>query len=244
MLGVGGCLGVAIPAEAAHLGVWRDEFRAVRALLALGGATAEDPADRPHGALLGWLIDAGSAVVGQTTRLRLSGAVGSSLDLARESNYSPQLSCVLLHGCAHTCIPCPLQCPIGMTGLQCGLGTLEVGGCHGARVGLRLRIYAGDMSARLTTVIVGSIGLVVAFAVAQGTGIRLLGGIVLLAVGAWCAIRWWRACGVARAALAVLGYGIAFVVSHPFGHVVGAWPSVVIVAVAAGLVGYALTSPR
>ena len=53
--------------------------------------------------------------------------------------------------------------------------------------------------------------------------------------GAWCACQWYRALGLVPALLGVLAYFIAFVASHPFAHVVGAWPSTIIVALLAGL---------
>jgi hypothetical protein len=77
------------------------------------------------------------------------------------------------------------------------------------------------------------------FGAAQLTGVRAIGGIVLLAGGAWCA---WAALRVAGpvATAALVGIALAvFVVSHPLGHVIGAWPAVglsaVLVAAAAAV---------
>jgi hypothetical protein len=77
--------------------------------------------------------------------------------------------------------------------------------------------------------------LALGFAVAQATGVRPLGGVVLLAGVGWCAVRWKERVGVARAAALVGLYGAAFVGSHVLGHAIGAWPSVAVVsAVVAG----------
>ena len=50
--------------------------------------------------------------------------------------------------------------------------------------------------------------------------------------------------GPMRAIIAVLLFGIAFVISHPLGTAIGAWPSVFVVAVIAGALAYAITQPR
>jgi hypothetical protein len=76
--------------------------------------------------------------------------------------------------------------------------------------------------------------LVVGFAVAQATGVRPLGGIVLLAGAGWCARRWLPAVGTRRT-LTLLGvYLAAFVLSHVIAGPVGTWPAVAIVAAIAG----------
>jgi hypothetical protein len=77
------------------------------------------------------------------------------------------------------------------------------------------------------------------FGAAQLTGVRAIGGIVLLAGGAWCAWAALRVAGPAATA-ALVGIALAlFVVSHPVGHVIGAWPAVglsaVLVAAAAAV---------
>lgn len=90
----------------------------------------------------------------------------------------------------------------------------------------------------------GALTLVLGFAVAQGTGNRALGGVVLLAGGAWCVAAWWRSPGPARALAAAGVFAVAFAVSHPLGHVVGAWPSVLLVSVAAALAARAIGGSR
>lgn len=83
--------------------------------------------------------------------------------------------------------------------------------------------------------LVASATLIIGFTVARATGVVWLGGVVLVIGGAWCAVQWWRSLGALPALLGVLVYFVAFVVSHPFAHVVGAWPSTIIVAAVAGV---------
>ena len=88
----------------------------------------------------------------------------------------------------------------------------------------------------MPTAPVAALSLIAGFAVADVTGIRPLGGIVLLAAAAWCALRW-RALAGLPAALALLAlYALAFAASHALGDAIGAWPAVLVVA---GVVGAA-----
>ena len=87
---------------------------------------------------------------------------------------------------------------------------------------------------------VASGSLLLGFAVAETTGIRPLGGIVLLVACAWCGLRWLHAAGMARAALLVVLYAGAFVVSHIVADTLGAWPSVVLTAAVVGTAAYVL----
>ena len=84
--------------------------------------------------------------------------------------------------------------------------------------------------------------LVVGFAVAQATGVRALGGLVLLAGAAVCAVLWQRRAGTARAAGLVVLFAAAFVGSHVLARVIGAWPSVLTVAAVVGVASLAATS--
>jgi hypothetical protein len=87
--------------------------------------------------------------------------------------------------------------------------------------------------------------LVLGFAVAQATGVRPLGGIVLAAGAGWCALRWREKVGTGRAAGLVGLYLAAFAGSHVLAHAIGAWPSVAVVTavVAAGSYAVADASP-
>ena len=82
--------------------------------------------------------------------------------------------------------------------------------------------------------------LLLGFAVAQVTGVRSLGAIVLVAGCAWCGLRWLRVAGVARTALLVAIYVGAFVLSHVVADALGAWPSVLLAAAATGVAAYLL----
>lgn len=84
------------------------------------------------------------------------------------------------------------------------------------------------------TAVVAALSLVAGFAVAELTGVRALGGLVLVAAVAWCALRWRRRSAAVAAALVAL-YLLAFVASHLLADALGAWPSVLLVAAAVGL---------
>jgi len=96
---------------------------------------------------------------------------------------------------------------------------------------------------RALTPLVAALTLVAGFGVAQGTGNRALGGAVLVLGAAWCGWRWRRSAGTLRAALAVGVFVAAFAVSHPLAGVIGAWPSVFLVAIVTAAVGYAVCAP-
>jgi hypothetical protein len=97
---------------------------------------------------------------------------------------------------------------------------------------------------RIRIAVVTALTLVVGFAVASVTGDRALGGVVLVAGAALCA--WWmaRAVGAWRTAAALVGVGVLFVVSHPLGRVIGAWPAVLLVAALGAALTYVLAAPR
>jgi hypothetical protein len=82
---------------------------------------------------------------------------------------------------------------------------------------------------------VASGSLVLGFAVAQATGVRPLGGIVLALGAGWCALRWRRSVGTARMAGLVGLYVVLFVVSHLIAGTVGTWGAVALVAATMGV---------
>ena len=82
---------------------------------------------------------------------------------------------------------------------------------------------------------VASGSLVVGFAVAQATGVRPLGGIVLAAGAGWCAVHWRRRIGIGRTAGLVGVYVAMFILSHVIADVVGTWPAVFLVAAVMGV---------
>jgi hypothetical protein len=87
--------------------------------------------------------------------------------------------------------------------------------------------------------------LVLGFAVAQASGVRELGGIVLIVAVAWCVVRWRALVGAAAAiALAVL-YAAAFAASHVLADVLGTWGAVLAVAAAVGTAAWVVADrPR
>jgi thiol:disulfide interchange protein len=91
---------------------------------------------------------------------------------------------------------------------------------------------------------VASGSLLLGFAVAEATGVRPLGGIVLAAACAWCALRWLRTAGAARTWVLIVVYAGAFVVSHLVADSLGAWPSVVLAAAVTGIAVYVLADLR
>ena len=86
------------------------------------------------------------------------------------------------------------------------------------------------MRARLALPTLTALTFIAGFGVAELTGVRALGGVVLLAGGVWCARIALRLAGPG-ATVALLAVALAlFVVSHPLGHAIGAWPAVVVSA--------------
>lgn len=78
------------------------------------------------------------------------------------------------------------------------------------------------------------------FGVAELTGVRALGGLVLLAGGAACAALTLPLAG-RRATVALLAVALClFAVSHPLGRAIGSWPAVLVAAAAVAAVSAAL----
>jgi hypothetical protein len=98
---------------------------------------------------------------------------------------------------------------------------------------------------RMPTWPVAAGSLALGFAVAQATGVRPLGGVVLVAGCGWCGLRWKDEVGPARTAGLVALYLAAFAASHVLAHGIGAWPSVAVVSavVAAGTYAVADAAP-
>ncbi len=87
---------------------------------------------------------------------------------------------------------------------------------------------------------VAALSLVLGFAVAELTGVRAVGGLVLVAGLALCGWLWWDRVGPGRAVALGALFLALFVLSHFLARAVGAWLSVLLVAmvmaVAASLV--------
>ncbi len=85
---------------------------------------------------------------------------------------------------------------------------------------------------------------VLSYGVVVASGSRTLGGLVLLAGGAWCAHSWQRR-NDARTAAELVGVGVgAFVASHLLGLAIGAWPAVVVAAAGMGAAAWVRADSR
>jgi hypothetical protein len=84
--------------------------------------------------------------------------------------------------------------------------------------------------ARVSTAAVAAGSLIGGYVVARETGVRPLGGVVLLAGGAWCTRSWLRTRGPVVAGTLLLIAVAAFAGSHPLAKRVGAWPAVLSVS--------------
>jgi hypothetical protein len=73
------------------------------------------------------------------------------------------------------------------------------------------------------------------FGIAELTGVRALGGLVLLAGGAWCARVAMPIAGRAATGALVLVAVALFALSHPLGHAIGSWPAVFVTGALAGV---------
>jgi hypothetical protein len=86
-----------------------------------------------------------------------------------------------------------------------------------------------DMQA-FPTAPIAAASFVVSYAVVAATGSRTAGGVVLALGGLWCIHAWWQRHGTRTATtLGCVGLGL-FIVSHLLALVIGAWPSVLVVA--------------
>jgi hypothetical protein len=93
---------------------------------------------------------------------------------------------------------------------------------------------------RVPTAAVAAGSLIGGYLVARETGVRPLGGVVLLAGGAWCTRSWLRTRGPGVAGSLLVVCVAAFAVSHPLAKKVGAWPSVLGVSACAAAAAWSL----
>lgn len=80
--------------------------------------------------------------------------------------------------------------------------------------------------------------LLLGFAVADVTGTRALGGIVLFLGALACGLRWRLLLGLPRALALVAVFLAGFALSHPLGGVIGSWPAVLVVSAAVGAIAW------
>jgi hypothetical protein len=93
---------------------------------------------------------------------------------------------------------------------------------------------------RVPTAAVAAGSLIGGYIVARETGVRPLGGAVLVAGGAWCTRSWLRSRGPSVAGTLLAVSAAAFVVSHPLAKRMGAWPAVLSVSAAIAAAAWAL----
>lgn len=86
------------------------------------------------------------------------------------------------------------------------------------------------MTERMPTSLLAATGLIAGFGTAIGTGSRPLGGAVMAAFGLACIYFWVKRDGRPTAIRLTLVGLAAFVFSHALGLLIGAWPSVLVVA--------------
>ena len=89
---------------------------------------------------------------------------------------------------------------------------------------------SSDFATRVPTAPIAAVGLLAGFGVAVATGSRPLGGVVLAACGLSCIAVWLRRDGRRTTIQLTVAGLLAFIVSHLLGLVIGAWPSVIVVA--------------
>lgn len=97
---------------------------------------------------------------------------------------------------------------------------------------------------RLRTAPTVAAGLIVGFGVADVTGMRALGGVVLAAAGIAAGLTWLdRDGGRTTTALSAIYLG-GFVGSHLVAKEIGAWPSVLTVSAVSAVSAYALSDRK
>ena len=82
--------------------------------------------------------------------------------------------------------------------------------------------------------------LIVGYLVARESGVRPLGGAVLVTAAGWCARSWARRTGPVTAAVLLGIYTAGFVGSHRLAKRIGAWPAVLTVAALSGASAWVL----
>lgn len=86
--------------------------------------------------------------------------------------------------------------------------------------------------------------LLLGFAVAQATGVRPLGGIVLVLGAGWCAVQWRARSGTFAALALVVLYLAGFAASHVIADTLGTWGAVLFVSAVVGVAAWAVSDAR
>jgi len=79
------------------------------------------------------------------------------------------------------------------------------------------------------------------FGVAELTGSRPTGGLVMIALALIAAVVLLRSAGLARTLLVGFAFVVLFLVSHSLAGLIGAWPAAILVAVVAALAAFLAT---
>ena len=108
----------------------------------------------------------------------------------------------------------------------------------------RRRLPVAGVLAPVPTAAVAALTLVVAFAVAQLTEVRALGGLVLAAGVTWCAVRSLQSAGAGRVVAVVLVGAACFVGAHLLAQAINPWLSVLLAAGVLGGVAWLLVDTR
>jgi hypothetical protein len=98
--------------------------------------------------------------------------------------------------------------------------------------------------AQIATAPIAAAGLIGGFGVALASGSRPLGGVVLAGCGLACIAVWLQRDGRRTAALLTLAGLLAFAASHGLGLLIGAWPSVLVVAAATAALCWRVSDAR
>ena|SRR5689334_3507595 len=99
-------------------------------------------------------------------------------------------------------------------------------------------------STRVPTALLLALGLVLGFALAEATGLRWLGGLVMLAANLLAVPTWLTVGGPRLAVGLTVVFWACMVLSHPLAHQVGTWPSVLTVSLVAAAAAWFLADRR
>lgn len=100
--------------------------------------------------------------------------------------------------------------------------------------------YKGVVSRAIPAVLV-FIALTLGFTLAELTDIRWLGGMVMIAIGAFAVFLMIRISGVLRALIGVVVVVVGFFLSHVLGPMLGSYRALILVATTCSVVVYLLT---
>jgi len=97
---------------------------------------------------------------------------------------------------------------------------------------------------RVPTALLLALGLLLGFGLAEATGLRWLGGLVMVAANL-LALPTWLATGGTRLAVGLtVVFWACMVLSHPLAHGIGTWPSVLTASLVAAAAAWLLADRR